>query len=105
MAKLKIAQVASEVTPLAKTGGLADIVGSLPKELEKLGHKVSIFMPYYREVRMLSKISAQPAIQSLPVHLAPGIKEEISLFQAQLSNSRVTVYFVANARCAKIAKI
>jgi starch synthase len=98
MAKLRIAHIASEVTPLAKTGGLADVVGSLPKELEKLGHKVAVFMPYYREVRMLGKVAAQPVLQSLPVHLAPGLKEEISLLQAQLPNSRVTVYFVANAR-------
>ncbi len=40
----------SECTPWAKTGGLADVVGALPKALAKLGHKVSGFLPYYRQV-------------------------------------------------------
>jgi starch synthase len=42
---------ASEVTPFAKTGGLADVAGSLPKELQRLGHDVRIFMPLYRCVK------------------------------------------------------
>ncbi len=47
---MKILFVASEVAPFAKTGGLADVTGSLPKELKRLGHDVRIFLPYYREV-------------------------------------------------------
>ncbi|SNB47712.1 glycogen synthase GlgA [Geobacter sp. DSM 9736] len=47
---MKIVMIASEVTPFAKTGGLADVVGSLPKELKRLGHDVRIFIPFYREV-------------------------------------------------------
>ena len=34
---MKIAFVSTEAVPFAKTGGLADVSGSLPKELEKLG--------------------------------------------------------------------
>ena len=41
---------ASECAPWAKTGGLADVVGALPKTLAKMGHRVSIFIPYYRQV-------------------------------------------------------
>jgi len=48
---VKIAFLASEVTPYAKTGGLADVAGSLPRFLAKLGHEVKVFMPLYREVR------------------------------------------------------
>jgi starch synthase len=47
---MKILFVASEVAPFAKTGGLADVTGSLPKELKRLGHDVRIFLPFYREV-------------------------------------------------------
>lgn len=39
---------ASEVTPFAKTGGLADVAGSLPLALGKQGHRVLIVMPRYR---------------------------------------------------------
>src|ERR1700730_6120594 len=47
---MHIVFAASECTPWAKTGGLADVVGSLPKALVKLGHKVQVFLPYYRQV-------------------------------------------------------
>ncbi|MBF0483720.1 MAG: glycogen synthase GlgA [Candidatus Omnitrophica bacterium] len=47
---MNIVFCASEVYPFAKTGGLADVCGSLPLALEKLGHNVSIFMPFYKEV-------------------------------------------------------
>jgi starch synthase len=41
---------ASECAPWAKTGGLADVVSGLPRALAKLGHRVSVFIPYYRQV-------------------------------------------------------
>jgi len=42
---------ASECVPFAKTGGLADVVGALPPELVKLGHKVTVYLPLYSSVR------------------------------------------------------
>jgi starch synthase len=49
---------ASECTPWAKTGGLADVVGALPRALVKQGHKVSVFLPYYRQVAKLAPDAA-----------------------------------------------
>ena len=43
--------IASEATPFAKTGGLADVVGALPIALERLGHEVCVILPKYKGIR------------------------------------------------------
>lgn len=48
--RLRIAMVASECVPFAKTGGLADVVGSLPQVLKALGHDVLVIMPKYGSI-------------------------------------------------------
>ena len=48
--------VASEVHPFAKTGGLADVLGALPRALAKLGHHVDVVMPRYRGITAGSPI-------------------------------------------------
>ena len=48
---MHIVFAASECVPFAKTGGLADVVGALPPELVKLGHRVTVYLPLYRTVR------------------------------------------------------
>jgi starch synthase len=47
---MHIVFAASECAPWAKTGGLADVVSALPKTLAKLGHRTTVFLPYYRQV-------------------------------------------------------
>lgn len=47
---MKIAVVSPEVVPFAKTGGLADVAGALPKALNAIGHEVVIVMPLYKAV-------------------------------------------------------
>ncbi len=64
---MQIAFAASEGTPFAKTGGLADVVGALPRELVKLGHEVSVFLPFYARVRKQFEGEARYAIRSLTI--------------------------------------
>ncbi|MGE0591014.1 MAG: glycogen synthase GlgA [Vicinamibacterales bacterium] len=47
---MRILMVASEMHPFAKTGGLADVVGALPRALATLGHTVDVVLPRYRGV-------------------------------------------------------
>ena len=57
--------VASEALPFAKTGGLADVIGSLPRALARLGHTVDVVMPRYRGIT-----AGEPA-GDITVHLGP----------------------------------
>ena len=62
--KLKVLFCASEVAPFEKTGGLADVAGSLPRALGLLGAEILILMPKYRNVAVTSKkISANVRIR------------------------------------------
>nr|WP_316047324.1 glycogen/starch synthase [Planococcus glaciei] len=44
---MKIVMAAAECVPFVKTGGLADVMGALPKELVALGHEVTVILPKY----------------------------------------------------------
>src|ERR1039458_6760075 len=65
---MKILMVASEAAPFAKTGGLADVVGSLPAALKALGHEVAVLLPRYATVDLKN---ARPVYDSLPIWLPP----------------------------------
>jgi starch synthase len=45
---LRVLFLSPEVTPFAKTGGLADVAGSLPKAIKGMGCDIRVVMPYYR---------------------------------------------------------
>lgn len=49
--KLKILIVSSEAAPFVKSGGLGDVVGSLPKALRELGADVRIVIPKFRSIK------------------------------------------------------
>ncbi|MFZ2023922.1 MAG: glycogen synthase GlgA [Terracidiphilus sp.] len=64
---MRIVVAASECTPYAKTGGLADVVGALPPELAKLGHEVTVYLPLYTRVRKFLKAEPEYAVRSLTI--------------------------------------
>lgn len=65
---MKIAFLVSEAIPYAKTGGLADVAGALPKYLNKLGVDARLFIPFYREVRKKG-LPLETVLDSVEVNL------------------------------------
>ena len=91
---MRICFVASEVAPLAKTGGLADVAGALPRHLHAQKHDIRVFMPFY------SSIGAA-ALQTAPVDGAQNLELRLgghlyrySLLATQLPGSTVPLYLV-----------
>lgn len=48
---MRILAITSEMVPYSKTGGLADVMGALPKYLEEIGHDVRVFSPFYASIK------------------------------------------------------
>lgn len=69
--QLKILMLASEVVPFAKTGGLADVAGALPKAIHALGHDIRVAMPRYGRIK-LDKFELQEMLPpfDVPIHHA-----------------------------------
>lgn len=75
---MKVAFLASEVIPYAKTGGLADVAGALPKFLTRLGAEVRVFTPLYREVRK-KNLPLEPVLDAAALELG-GRRVPFSVF-------------------------
>jgi starch synthase len=89
---MKILLVSSEVSPFAKTGGLADVAGSLPRALRQLGHDVRIILPCYQVVEEQG-FTLRKGRKSVEVPIG-GIPRKGLLRQSSLDG--VPVYFIEN---------
>ncbi|UCE20236.1 MAG: glycogen synthase GlgA [Gemmatimonadota bacterium] len=89
--RLSILHVSSEVAPYAKTGGLADVVGSLPAAQSSLDHDVRVILPFYRVVGE-GNFEVRKVISKFEVPISGTIKEG-ELFEAE-SDRNVKVYCV-----------
>jgi starch synthase len=91
---MKIAFASSEIVPFAKTGGLADVAGALPKELASLGHEVKVFMPKYYQVNEFEYGHLYDALIGELKVTVSGIAHSVHVFYGKLPNSNVDIYFI-----------
>ena len=91
---MRICFVASEIAPLAKTGGLADVASALPQFLHSQGHDLRLFMPLYSSIGMGAiNASAIDNIQNVELRLGAHTYW-FSLLKGTLPNNGVPVYLV-----------
>jgi starch synthase len=91
---LKILFLSAEAAPFAKTGGLGDVAGSLPKALKALGHDIRVVMPAYQQI----EDGRFPNVIPLPIRLNVPIDGSLipaGVFEGRLPGSDVPVYFIA----------
>ena len=70
MKPFRICLASSEVAPLAKTGGLADVTAGLSRYLGSVGHDVRLFMPLYKRIRQGDwELTPAPELQAIKVSL------------------------------------
>lgn len=91
---LSIALLASEVTPLFKTGGLADVVGALAEGLHTAGHDTRVFAPLYASIdRERFTPRRLEALSDIALTVGPH-RYSFSVAQVQLPGSGVPMYLI-----------
>ncbi len=90
--KSKITFIAAECSPFAKVGGLADVIGSLPLALAKLGIEVDIIMPHYQQ---LSSFSFNLWQQNIKITGHPK-KFTVDIYQTTTKSPNIKIYSIAH---------
>jgi starch synthase len=83
---MKILMVAAEAAPLAKVGGMGDVVGSLPQVLREMGHDVRVFMPYY------GFLPEKVDIPSDPIWWGNAMFQTFAVYETKLPDTDVPLY-------------
>lgn len=92
---LRILFLSAEVVPFAKTGGLADVAGALPKALKGLGHDVRLCMPRYGRVDP-QRFGLERQLEPFPVPM-DSTSEQVGLYVGAIGQD-IPVYMTDNER-------
>ena len=85
----KLLLAASEVTPFAKTGGLADVAGSLPRALSRRGWQCALVLPLYNSAASRIHLARTEHTFSVPIGKAPGVRDAVAGRLARLASIRL----------------
>lgn len=89
---MKILFVSSEVIPFAKSGGLGDVSGALPRQLFAQGHDVRIVMPLYARVRVPGRVFEVVA-HDVPITLGDKTVR-VAILSSPMPGTTMPVYFI-----------
>jgi len=90
---MKIIFVSAEVAPYSKSGGLADVAGSLPKEFLKMGHEVLVITPKYKEIKYTMEY-----VEDFIVPMKNNNENVIvRKHEQKVEDKTLTTYFIDNA--------
>ena len=92
---MKVLLAASEVSPIIKLGGLGDVVGSLPKALEKLNVDVDIIVPFFPVAKTQNLKVYKSLNMDVPFN---GQEILVEVYKTKLPNSDVDVFLLKNAQ-------
>lgn len=91
---MNIVYLTTEAVPFAKTGGLADVCGTLPSRVAALGHRAAVIMPAFRSVHQ-SHAGVEPTDISFAVSMSPRKLVGCRLLRGRLPNvNDVPVWFI-----------
>ncbi|MBD3224506.1 MAG: glycosyltransferase [Caldithrix sp.] len=94
MKKFKVLYLASEVAPFSKAGGLADVIGALPKSLKGLNQEIRMMIPKYKFINERKYVLREVIrLREIPVELN-GQQKVASVKSAFLPDSKVQIYFI-----------
>ncbi len=92
---MKILIVSPEMEPFAKTGGLADVAGALPKALKEQGHDVRVIIPKYK---MTDAVACSQKLVASDLIINVGNEERTAqIFETKIPGTDIPVYLVGNA--------
>ncbi|MDD4902437.1 MAG: glycogen/starch synthase [Patescibacteria group bacterium] len=95
--KLKIASVSAELSPFTKTGGLADVAGSLPKAFFEQGAEVICITPFYAQAIDREKFELKLIGENVELRINSEETVNVSYWQGWLEEG-LPVYFIENAK-------
>jgi len=91
---MKVVYLSSEVVPFAKTGGLADIAGAIPKSIQELGVEIVVLMPLYGIIKEIKYLLTKTNIQ-FEVKIGDKVKSGC-VYKGFLPDTQVPIYFLDN---------
>lgn len=91
-----VLMVGSELTPLAKAGGLGDVLGALPKALVPYVHSVAVALPFHQEIHTYNP---RPLKKFLTVNVSVGkTSVPVTIWQTVIPGTKIPVFLFHNTK-------